>query len=119
MIQRSGLPGAGQDLSFRIAAHVRRGRRRHGWSQLALAERASISVNHVGLIERARRLPSIEVALRLAAALGTTLERLVLGPPRRESWSAEVVALLRALPDDVLRVVLAMLRAAAAAVRRP
>lgn len=104
-------------LPGRFATEVRRARRRRGWSQLELAERADISVNHVGLIERGRRVPSIDVALRLASALGVTLDRLVHGSPQR--WASEATTHLRALPPGVRRVVLVMLEAAAGAVRTP
>lgn len=98
-----------------IAAEVRRARRERGWSQLELAERADLSLNYVSLIERAERLPSLEVLLQLAGALGTTLPGLVGGPPEdRDPWLGEAIGILRALPDDARPLMLGMLRGALA-----
>src|SRR2546423_1752626 len=47
-----------------IAGTVRRLRKERGWSQLALAEHAGVSLNYVSLLERAERLPSVNVMAR-------------------------------------------------------
>lgn len=47
-----------------------------GWSQAALAERAQVSRAEISAIETGRLMPSVTVALRLAAALGSTVEAL-------------------------------------------
>ena len=60
-----------------ITAVVRQHREVRGLSQEKLAELADLHRNHVGLIERAERSPSIENAQRIAAALGMTLSGLV------------------------------------------
>ncbi len=49
----------------------------------ALAERADIHRTHVGLIERGKRSVSVEIAVRIASALHTTLASLV-GEAERE-----------------------------------
>jgi len=46
-------------------------------SQEALAEKAGVHANHVGLVERGERSPSIDIAQRIAAALGLSLSALV------------------------------------------
>jgi transcriptional regulator with XRE-family HTH domain len=106
--------GARQDRppGLRLAAEIRRLRRRRGWSQPQLAERAGVSGNHIGLIERGRRSPSLAVALRLAAALDTTLAHL-LTPRRREAWADLALRALRKIAPGARRVVLAMLKGAA------
>ena len=48
---------------------IRRHRIRRGLSQEALAEAAGIHHTYVGLVERGKRKPTIEVAERLATAL--------------------------------------------------
>jgi XRE family transcriptional regulator, regulator of sulfur utilization len=60
-----------------FGAVVRRHREQRGLSQERLAELADLHRNHVGLIERAERSPSIEIAHRIAAGLGITLSGLV------------------------------------------
>jgi len=65
---------------------VRRRREQLALSQEKLAELADIHRNYIGLIERAERVASIEIAFRVARALGTRLSALVAEaeqPPHR------------------------------------
>lgn len=113
-------PDPGQDLRHCIAARVRDLRKARGWSQAVLAERSGVSLNHVSLIEQAKRVPGIDVALRLASALGITLDALVTAQTTpEESWPAEAIGLLRSLPGGARGVVIAMLRAGVAASPSP
>ena len=100
-------------VSTRIAAEVRRVRGERGWSQAQLAERLDLSVNYVSLIERAERLPSVEVLVRLAATLGTTVGTLV-GEMSTEGdpWLVEATAVLRAMPTEARPMLIGMLRGA-------
>jgi transcriptional regulator with XRE-family HTH domain len=52
-------------------------RRRSRLTHKRIHELTGISKNHISLIERGLRRPSIEVASRLARAIGTTLVELV------------------------------------------
>lgn len=109
-------------MAGRIAGEVRRARKERGWSQLSLAERAGLSVNYVSMIERAEQIPSVEVLLRLASTLRTTLLALLNtapGEPDADPWLAEATAILHALPDDVRPTVLGMLRGVADATPGP
>ena len=56
---------------------VRRRRAAAGLGQEALADKAGLHRTHVSLLERGRRMPSLEVVRKLAAALGTTMASLV------------------------------------------
>ena len=56
---------------------LRRRRQAAGLSQEALAGAAGLHRNHVGLLERGLRMPSILVARQLATALGTTMAELL------------------------------------------
>jgi molybdate-binding protein/DNA-binding XRE family transcriptional regulator len=62
----------------RPAVAVLRGR--HGWSQADLASRSGVSRTEISAIETGRVMPSVVVALRLAAALGESVER-IFGEP--------------------------------------
>jgi transcriptional regulator with XRE-family HTH domain len=65
-----------------VGAQVRRRRRAAGLSQAQLAERSGVSRQAVGALESGRHLPRVDAALAIAAALGTTVEDLlVLEPP--------------------------------------
>ena len=76
-------------------------------------------MNYVSLIERAERLPSVEVMIQLAAVLGTTLASLVNEPAEADPWVTEATAILRALPPGSRPVVLGMLRGASDAAPSP
>jgi len=52
-------------------------RREHGMSQELIAEKANIHPTHVGLIERAKRNPSLNVAKALANALSLPLAEMI------------------------------------------
>lgn len=77
--KRSRLTPAGPML----AAH----RSARGWSQAQLAERAGVSRAEVSGIETGRLSPSVTVALRLAAILGTSVETLFGGSREDAGWS--------------------------------
>jgi transcriptional regulator with XRE-family HTH domain len=58
-----------------FAATLRWWRRRRGWSQLDLAERADISQRHLSFLELARASPSRDMVVRLATALDVPLRQ--------------------------------------------
>jgi transcriptional regulator with XRE-family HTH domain len=64
-------------LQRQFGAVLRRLREAAGVSQEALAERAGLHRNYVGLLERGQRMPSILVAQQLAGALGISLSTLL------------------------------------------
>jgi transcriptional regulator with XRE-family HTH domain len=64
-------------LSRAFAEIVREQRGRKGLSQEALAEAADIHHTYVGLLERGKRIPTIQVAERIANALGRKLSSLI------------------------------------------
>ena len=49
-------------------------RLRHGWSQARLASESNVSRTEISAIETGRLVPSVAVALRLAAAMGESVE---------------------------------------------
>ena len=64
-------------FSSAFAQVVRRQRVRQGLSQEKLAERADVSRNYIGMLERGERFATLEVAERLAQAVGVSLEKLI------------------------------------------
>jgi transcriptional regulator with XRE-family HTH domain len=68
---------ADRTISLAFGAVVRKHRQASGLSQEALAERANIHHTHVGLIERGERNASLNVAYRVARALGFSLSALI------------------------------------------
>jgi transcriptional regulator with XRE-family HTH domain len=81
----SGQRGSGADVVAEVGSvgrRVRRLRRARGLSQDELAARAEVSRQAVGALEAGRHLPRVDAALRIARALGTTVEDLLaVGPP--------------------------------------
>ncbi len=69
--------GGTSRLSLAFARVIRRHRVRQGLSQEALAESAMIHHTYVGLLERGRRKPTIDVGERIARALGKKLSALI------------------------------------------
>lgn len=58
-----------QNLNLIVANHVRRLRKKHGWSQEDLADRSGLHRTYVGAIERGERNITLHTLARLAAAL--------------------------------------------------
>ncbi len=72
-----------------------------GWTQGELADRAAVSRALVGALERGRHVPAADAAIRLARALGTTVERLF--DPGSGAPDAAAVAVLGGnLPEGAL-----------------
>lgn len=64
----------GRNLIPTLPARLRELRTRLDISQAALADRAGVHVNQVALIERGERSPSLDVAGRIADALGVLVD---------------------------------------------
>ena len=61
-----------------FAKNLRENRRRCGFSQENLAEKAGISTQYLAMMEIARKFPSLEVLERLAGAMNTNVYELFL-----------------------------------------
>jgi len=98
-----------------LSNHIGAARRERGWSQQELAAKSGVSRAEVSAVETSRQAPSTATALRLAAALGRTVEELfTLAPagenaprwawaPEREAgrfWEARVGARLLLFPVE-------------------
>lgn len=70
-------------MSQRADNRLRERREARGLSQMELGTTARLSRQSIGAIESGRNLPGVHVALRLAHALGCTVEELF-GPPASE-----------------------------------
>lgn len=73
--------GEGDDgLASRFGAGVRAARAVKGWTQVQLALAAGLAPNTVARVERGELGVSLDVALRLCAALGVTIEATAASP---------------------------------------
>lgn len=64
-------------LSTAFGAVLREHRERAGLSQEDLADRAGLHRTYIGLLERGKRNPTLDVAQSLSTALGVTLTALI------------------------------------------
>jgi XRE family transcriptional regulator, regulator of sulfur utilization len=87
-----------KDLLLRLGEQVKALRTTRGLSQEALAERAGMSLKHLGEIERAATEPSITAVLGLAKGLEVSVMELI---PERGRVTPEPKTLSR---EDWLRV---------------
>ena len=60
-----------------FAARLRRVRRERGWGQQVLARKSGLTQQHISLMERGERRPSIEAIRAMAAALGVSADVLL------------------------------------------
>ena len=63
-----------------FAKNLRENRRKCGFTQAVLAEKADVSTHYIALIELARNLPKVEVIERIAKALDIEVFELFLVP---------------------------------------
>src|SRR5262245_7584632 len=91
------------------------GRDVRGWSQALLAEKSGVSRTEISAIETGRLVPSVAVALRLAHALGESVEAVFGGArkaapvtwawepasPDRRCWWAAIDDRLLAYPCEL------------------
>lgn len=66
-------------LADRLGANIAATRRGVGLSQEEVGRRASLHRTEVGLLERGERTPRIDTVVRLAGALGVTVDHLLDG----------------------------------------
>jgi len=63
-----------------FAKNLRESRRKCGFTQAQLAEKAEISTHYIALIELARNIPKVEIIERLANALNIEIYELFMLP---------------------------------------
>jgi transcriptional regulator with XRE-family HTH domain len=68
------------DTSTLIAQNLKKLREKMGWSQAALAEHSGVPRPTIAHLEAGQANPTLAVALKVARALGTTVDELVLPP---------------------------------------
>jgi transcriptional regulator with XRE-family HTH domain len=71
------VPDPAISLQRRFGESLRAARKEHGLSQEKVALEAEISLTYFGEVERGEKMPSLDVVLRLAKALGLTGQELL------------------------------------------
>lgn len=88
-----------------LGKRIKKERKRHGLTQEQLAERISVSTKHIGSIERADSIPSIQVLVALANELQVTADYLLLEslPDKSNIYETEILNLLQGKPERLLQ----------------
>jgi len=115
------MPASAASLT-NFARHMAELRKRRGWSQPALAEKVGTAANVIGRYERGEVTPSLDVARRIADALGSSLDYMTgentAADPEREKAFADRCRVATALPptdqDRILDLLDALIRDAKA-----
>ncbi len=79
-----------RDFASGVGERIRVVRQQKGWTQVELAEAAELSSNYVARLERGELGASLFVAMRIAEALGVTLDAIAAQPPTRASSRSTV-----------------------------
>lgn len=67
----------GDNIKAQIGAGVRQHRARHDMTQVELARAARLNRTYISRLERGRAMPTADVLVRLAKALGVTVTDIV------------------------------------------
>ena len=79
-----------------LRKNIRKYRLILGWKQEYLAEKCGCSDSHIGQIENARGIPSLDMVVRIANSLSVTVDQLL-----KESYSNPEVVYLRELAERI------------------
>ena len=104
------------ELLTTLGSRIRMAREGLGLSQEKLAERAGVNTSYLSQIERGKKAPSLEVLVRLAAAVNIRLAGLFAegdAADLRDLQLREVEALVDTMPHDKRPALLALLRSLA------
>ena len=81
-----------------IGLRIMQKRKELGLSQEKLAEKLSISKNHLSNIERGKYIPTTELIFKICNTMGNTPDYYLIGTPIAET--NEIVKLIKSLPKD-------------------
>lgn len=61
----------------KIGRKIKNERKIRGLTQEKLAEKMDVCVSYVGLIERGKRIPSLDTMVKMCRALGISIDRVI------------------------------------------
>lgn len=79
-----------REFASGVGERIRVVRQQKGWTQVELAVAAGLSSNYVARLERGELGASLFVAMRIAEALGVTLDAIALAAPTRPTARSTV-----------------------------
>ena len=91
-----------------IGLRIMQRRKELGLSQEKLAEKLSISKNHLSNIERGKYMPTTECMFKICSAMGNTPDYYLVGTPTSET--DEIVNLIKTMPQSNQKKITELLR---------
>lgn len=104
---------ARRSFGARFGARLRAQREALGWTQAKLAEKAGVTSNYIGVLERGLKLPTLETLVVLAKALEMSPAALLGDLRPKDHWLDDVLAVASAIPEPRRDLALAVLKAIA------
>jgi transcriptional regulator with XRE-family HTH domain len=102
-----------RSFGARLGARLRAQREALGFTQAKLAEKAGVSPNYIGVLERGLKLPTLDTLVLLAKALDMSPAELLGDVRPRDHWLDDVLAVASAVPEARRGIALAMLKCVA------
>jgi transcriptional regulator with XRE-family HTH domain len=96
-------------LSARFGARVRTLRTARDLSQFDLAAAVGLSPNHLGVLERGEKMPTLETAEALAKALNLSVAELLSDEGGADPWLDELRSIGAGVPPDLRALALEVL----------
>jgi transcriptional regulator with XRE-family HTH domain len=97
----------------KFGARVRARREALGLTQAKLAEKAGVTSNYVGVLERGLKLPTLDTLVKMARALDLRPAELLGDLQLKDAWTEDVAALATKIPDESRALALAVLKVVA------
>ncbi len=90
---------------LKLGERLKKERKRNAMTQEVLAEKVSVSIKHIGCIERAESIPSIQVLVDLANELNVTTDYLLFDSveQNRAIYETQIFALIHNRPEKFLK----------------
>jgi transcriptional regulator with XRE-family HTH domain len=101
---------ARRTFGARLGARIRARREALGLTQAALAERAGLTSNYVGVLERGLKVPTIDTLITIAKALDISLVALLGDVGAKDPWVDDVLAVASSVPESLRDLALAVLK---------
>lgn len=101
---------ARKSFGARLGARLRARREALGLTQAALAERAGVTSNYVGVLERGLKLPTLDTLITLAKSLEISPAELLGDVGVKDRWVDDVLAVASSVPESRRDLALAVLK---------
>lgn len=90
-----------------IGRRVKEARRQKQMSQAELAEQTDMSVSYISLVETGKKQASLETLVRIANALGVTVDHMLVGNQRKDpvEYQTELVQLMEGCTSYEKRII--------------